>query len=81
LPITFTVNLPEGWKLTHGGGQFVLPAEASTSLPLLIETPILSAEQLKKTVAQEVTVRAEAAGQAAGEVKLRVLLKLNALPE
>jgi hypothetical protein len=41
----------------------------------------LSAEQLKKAVAQEVTVRAEAAGQAAGEVKLRVLLKLNALPE
>jgi LmbE family N-acetylglucosaminyl deacetylase len=81
LPITFTVKMPEGWELTHGGGQFVLPAEASTSLPLQIETPILSAEQLKKTVAREVTVRAEAAGQAAGEVKLRVLLKVSALPE
>jgi LmbE family N-acetylglucosaminyl deacetylase len=81
LPITFTVNLPEGWKLTHGGGQFLLPAESSTSLPLLIETPTLSAEQLKKTAAQEVTVRAESAGQPAGEVKMRVLLRASALPE
>jgi LmbE family N-acetylglucosaminyl deacetylase len=81
LPITFAVNVPDGWKLSHGGGQFVLPAEESTSLPILIETPTLSMEQLKQAVAQEVTVRAESAGQAAGEVKLRVLLRANALPE
>ncbi len=81
LPITFTVNLPDGWKLSHGGGQFLLPAEASTSLPILIETPTLTAEQLKKAVAQAVTVRAEVAGREAGEAKLRVLLRANALPE
>jgi LmbE family N-acetylglucosaminyl deacetylase len=81
LPITFTVNLPDGWKLSHGGGQFLLPAEAATSLPILIETPTLTAEQLKKAVAQSVTVRAEAAGREAGEAKLRVLLRANALPE
>jgi LmbE family N-acetylglucosaminyl deacetylase len=81
LPITFTVNLPDGWKLSHGGGPFLLPAETSTSLPILIETPTLTAEQLKKAVAQVVTVRVEAEGRAAGGVKLRVLLRANALPE
>lgn len=81
LPITFTVNLPGGWKLSNGGGHFELPAETSTALPLLIETPTLSPEQLKKASAQMVTVRADADGQAAGEVKLRVLLRAAGLPE
>jgi LmbE family N-acetylglucosaminyl deacetylase len=81
LPITFDVKLPEEWKLSQGGGKFELPPEASTSLSLLIETPTLSAEQLKKAGAQIVTVRAETGGQAAGEVKLRVLLRATGLPE
>jgi LmbE family N-acetylglucosaminyl deacetylase len=81
MPITFTVNAPEGWKLSHGAGEFVLPAEAWTALPILIETPTLSGEQLKKAIPQEVTVRAKAAGQPAGEVKLRVLLRASGLPE
>jgi LmbE family N-acetylglucosaminyl deacetylase len=81
LPLKFTLNVPEGWKVTHGGEQFVLPAETSTSLPLLIETPALSPQQVKQAVAQEVTVRAEADGKPFGEVKLRVLLRESALPE
>ena len=58
-----------------------MPAEASTSLPLLIDTPTLSAEQLKKAGVQELTIHAEAEGKPVGEVKLRVLLKLSALPQ
>jgi LmbE family N-acetylglucosaminyl deacetylase len=81
LPVMLTVNAPEGWKVTHGAGQFVLPGEASTSLAVSIDTPILASEQLKKATAQDVTVRAEAEGKAAGEIKLRVLLRANALPE
>lgn len=81
LPINFTVNLPEGWKLSRGGGQFLLPAEASTSLPLLMETPSLTAEQLKTAVPQEVKVQAEVEGKPAGEITLRVLLKGAALPQ
>jgi LmbE family N-acetylglucosaminyl deacetylase len=81
LPITFTVNLPEGWKLSHDGGQFLLPAEASTALPLLIDTPSLTAEQLKTAAPQQLKVHGEAEGKSAGELTLRVLLKGAALPQ
>jgi LmbE family N-acetylglucosaminyl deacetylase len=81
LPLRLKVNLPKGWELTHGSGEFLLPAEASTSLPVLVETPTLSAEQLKDGTPQEVTIHAEAEGKPVGEVKLRVLLKSSALPE
>jgi LmbE family N-acetylglucosaminyl deacetylase len=81
LPLRLAVNLPEGWKITHGSGQFVLPAETSTSIPVLIETPALTAEQLKRAVPQEVTVRAEVEEKSAGEVKLRILLRASALPQ
>ena len=81
LAVTLAVNAPEGWKVTHGAGQFALPAEASTSLPVSIDTPTSSPEQLKKATPQEVTVRAEAEGKTIGEIRLRVLLRVNALPE
>jgi LmbE family N-acetylglucosaminyl deacetylase len=81
LPVTITVKAPEGWKVTHGAGQFLLPEEESTSLAVHIETPALSAEDLKKAPAQEILVRAEAEGKTAGEVKLRVLLRGSGLPQ
>lgn len=81
LPVTLIVKAPDSWKVGHGEGQFALPAEASTSLPVRIETPTLSGEELKKAAPQEVIIRAEADGKPAGEVKLRVLLKAGALPE
>jgi len=81
LTVNLTVNLPEGWKLGHGESRFGLPAEASTSFPVTIETPALSAEQLKNAKPQELTVHAEAEGKPAGEIKMRVLLRTSALPE
>jgi LmbE family N-acetylglucosaminyl deacetylase len=81
LPISFTMDLPNGWKANHGEGEFLLPAESSSSLPLLIDTPTLPAEQLKKAGPQEVTVHAVAAGKPAGDVKIHVLLKESALPQ
>jgi LmbE family N-acetylglucosaminyl deacetylase len=81
LPITVTVKVQEGWKLIHGGGEFLLPAEASTFLGVQIETPTLTAEQLKKAEPEEVMVRAEAEGKAVGEVKMQVLLRASAIPE
>ena len=81
LTVNLTVNLPEGWKLGHGESLFALPAEASTSFPVTIETPALSAEQLKNAKPQELTVHAEAEGKPAGEIKMRVLLRTSALPE
>ena len=58
-----------------------MPAEKSTSLPVLIETPALSAAQLEKATTEEVTVQAEAGGKSAGVVKLRVRLKSAGLPQ
>jgi LmbE family N-acetylglucosaminyl deacetylase len=81
LTVNLTVKLPEAWKLAHGEKQFVLPAEASTSFPLTIETPVLSAEQLKTAKPQELTIHAEAEDKPIGEIKMRVLLRASALPE
>jgi LmbE family N-acetylglucosaminyl deacetylase len=81
LALSLNVKLPEGWKVTHGGGQSELPAEESTSLEILIDTPVLSADELKKAAPQDVTVHGEAEGKPAGDVNLRVLLKASALPE
>jgi hypothetical protein len=79
--VNLKVEAPSGWKAVSGQGEFALPAEASTALRVEIETPTLSAEELKKTLPQEVTIHAEAEGHSIGEVKLRVLLRSHALPQ
>ncbi|MGB7848897.1 MAG: PIG-L family deacetylase [Candidatus Acidiferrum sp.] len=81
LTLSLTGKTPEGWKLTQGTGQVLLPAEEATSLPIHMETPTLSGEELKKAVAQEVMIRGEADGKPMGEVRLRVLLRGSALPQ
>ena len=81
LPVNLTVKAPEGWKVGQGARRMILPAEESTSLAVHIETPALSSDELKKAVPQEVQVSAEAGGQQAGEVRLRVLLRATALPQ
>ena len=81
LKVNLKIETPGGWKVVSGQGEFELPAESSTALRVEIETPALSAEELRKTVPQEVTVHAEADGKSIGNVKLRVLLRANALPQ
>ena len=81
MKVNLKVEAPSGWKAASGQGELVLPAETSTALRVEIETPVLTAEELKKTMPQEVTIHAEADGHSMGEVKLRVLLRPNALPQ
>jgi LmbE family N-acetylglucosaminyl deacetylase len=81
LIVNVTTKLPEGWTRNDGSRALELPAEASTSIELLIDTPKLTDEQLKKTTPQEVTVHGESNGKSIGDVKLRVLLRKSALPE
>ncbi len=81
LPLNVVVSAPQGWKVSHGGGEFTLPAEASSSIQVLIDTPTLSSEQLKGAVPQEVVVKAESEGKQIGEIRLRVLLRESALPQ
>ena len=81
LKVNLKIETPAGWKVVSGQGEFGLAAESSTALRVEIETPVLTAEELKKTVPQEVKVRAEADGKSIGDVRLRVLLRPNALPQ
>jgi hypothetical protein len=81
LTVTLTAKAPEGWKAGDGAGQLLLPAEESTYVPVHIDTPTLSAEELKKATPQEVTVSGEADGKPVGMVKLRVSLRQSGLPQ
>jgi hypothetical protein len=81
LNVNLTVEVPAGWKIQSGQGQFTLPAEASTDLRVEVETPSLAAEELKKIPAREIVVKGEANGKSIGEVHLRVSLRANALPQ
>ena len=76
--MTLKVNTPEGWKVGEGAGPLVLPAEDSTALLVHVDTPALSANELKKAVPEEVRVTAEVEGKPAGEAKLKVLLRPSA---
>jgi LmbE family N-acetylglucosaminyl deacetylase len=81
LAMRLTVKVPEGWKVAQGAGEFTLPAEASTSVEVHVETPTPSADELKKSAPQEIRVTADAEGKPAGEANLKVVLRLNALPQ
>jgi LmbE family N-acetylglucosaminyl deacetylase len=81
IDVHFTLKLPEGWKLKNDWSSVALPAEHSTNLRLDIDTPELSADQLKNTKPQDVTIEATANGKSLGEVKLRVKLGKGGLPQ
>jgi len=81
MQIKTQVEAPSGWKVSGGQGEFVLPAEDTTELRVQIDTPTLSADELKKAEAQLILVRAEANGKSLGEVRLRVLLRPGGLPQ
>ncbi|HEV2102757.1 MAG TPA: PIG-L family deacetylase [Candidatus Acidoferrum sp.] len=79
--IMIRAEAPAGWKVTSGQGEFALPVESSTEMRVELDTPQLSADELKKIQPQIIVVRAEENGQFVGEVKLRVLLRQSALPQ
>src|SRR5260221_983109 len=81
LKLQLKVEAPKGWKVTGGEGEFALPAEASSELRVEVETPKLTAGELKASGAQEIVVHALADGAAAGEIKLRVQLRTHGLPQ
>ena len=81
LAVRLRVEAPAGWRVTSGQGNLDLPAEMLTAVRIEIETPTLSAEELKKVAIQEIVVHAEANGKSIGDVKLRVALQNSALPQ
>lgn len=81
LAVNLVAKLPQGWKVEEGSGQMTLPAEGLTNLTVHIDTPALSADELKKATPQDVHISAEAEGKAVGDVELRVSLRASALPQ
>jgi LmbE family N-acetylglucosaminyl deacetylase len=81
LAVNLKVKAPAGWKIGEGGGAMVLPAEESSFIPVHIDTPTLTSEELKKAAVQEVEVTAEADGKPVGTVTLRVSLRPSGLPQ
>ena len=84
--ITISATLPTGWTAENGLGKFILATKQTAAAPSveinLPAPPEKPAEKAPgKAEPQEVTVRAEANGQAIGEVKLRVELRKRALPQ
>jgi LmbE family N-acetylglucosaminyl deacetylase len=75
------VEAPKDWKVTSGEGEIALPAEATSELRVEVETPKLTASELKASGAQEIVVHALADGAPAGDIKLRVQLRSHGLPQ
>lgn len=78
--VTISADVPQGWKIVSGTGQFLLPAEANATFRVDIQTPTLSDEELKKATPLPVKVTVRTAHYNR-EFELRVLLKANALPQ
>jgi LmbE family N-acetylglucosaminyl deacetylase len=81
LKLQTKIEVPKGWKVTGGEGEIALPAEATTELRVEIETPTLTATELKANGLQEIIVHAQVDGVTAGDIKLRVKLRSHGLPQ
>ncbi len=81
LKLQLKVEAPKGWKVTSGEGEIALPAEATSEVRIEIETPKLTASDLKANGPQEIVIHAIADGASAGDIKLRVQLRSHGLPQ
>jgi len=79
--VTLTGTVPQGWSVTSGAGRYSVPAGDAAALRIEISVPGLSPSGQAPKEASEITVRAEANGQTAGTVRLRVALRKRALPQ
>jgi LmbE family N-acetylglucosaminyl deacetylase len=78
---TLSVDLPAGWKLQDGTLKFTVGPKQTGAARIEVNLPALSDPPPKNPEPQEVSVHAEANGQAIADVKLRVELRKRALPE
>jgi LmbE family N-acetylglucosaminyl deacetylase len=78
---TLALNLPAGWTAQSNTLKFLVAAKQTGAVRLEINLPALADSAGRKPEPQEVTVRAESAGQNVGTITLRVELRKRALPE
>jgi LmbE family N-acetylglucosaminyl deacetylase len=79
--VKISADAPQGWRIEGGAGTFLLPNEQMTALHIDIAIPALSAEEVKSSKPQEVTVHAEMDGKPIGEVKMKVALQTGGVPQ
>jgi LmbE family N-acetylglucosaminyl deacetylase len=81
LKLQLKVDIPKGWKVTSGEGEFALLGEATSEMRVEVETPALTASELKANGPQGIVVHALVDGALAGDIKLRVQLRVHGLPQ
>jgi LmbE family N-acetylglucosaminyl deacetylase len=81
LKLQVKVETPNGWKVTSSEGEIALPAEATSEMRVEVETPTLTASELKANGPREIIVHALVDGVSVGDIKLRVQLRSHALPQ
>ncbi|HET6931106.1 MAG TPA: PIG-L family deacetylase [Candidatus Acidoferrum sp.] len=81
LKLQVKVEVPKGWRVTAGEGEISLSAEATSELRVEVETPKLTASELKTNDVQEIVVHALVDGAPAGDIRLRVQLRAHGLPQ
>jgi LmbE family N-acetylglucosaminyl deacetylase len=79
--ILLTADLPAGWSVQSGAGNFALAPKQVAAGRVEIKLPPLVSGEQKKPEPQEVTIRADSKGKSAGVVKIRVALRKRALPQ
>jgi len=79
--LMISVDVPQGWRVESGAGNFRLPLEKLTSLRVDIAVPALAADEAKAKGTQYVTVLAELEGKPIGDVKLKVQLVSGGVPQ
>ena len=79
--VSVTVTTPKGWKVVSGSGRLILPSEQKTAVMVEVATPPLTKDELKNVKPEDLIVSVSGEGTTSTEVRLRVLLKSNALPQ
>jgi LmbE family N-acetylglucosaminyl deacetylase len=79
--VSVTVTTPKGWTVVSGSGRLLLPTEQKTAVMVEVATPLLTKDQLKSVKPEDLIVSVSGEGTTSTEVRLRVLLKSNALPQ
>jgi len=79
--LKLTAKVPNGWIVNNGADLYSVRAGEANAATIEIAVPQLPATETESKEISEVSVTAESKGQNIGTIKLRVQLRLHALPQ
>ena len=79
--LKLTAKVPNGWMVNNGADLYSVRAGEAIAATIEIAVPQLPASETESKEISEVSVTAESKGQNIGTIKLRVQLRLHALPQ